>query len=262
MNLYLIRNTLLYYLSSRHKFGHAIHSPFVYSFIRDVLRDKTQYPEYAIIEKERKNIKKSHLRITVQDFGAGSQVIHTHERKVKDIARTSLSPQKYAQLLFRLTRYIHAQNILEIGSSLGISGAYIAKAVPQAQFISLEGAEQIAAIARNTFTACGCTNATIRIGSFADTLSPAIKKLGTIDIAFIDGNHQEEATLDYFEKLYPYCHSKTILVFDDIYWSKGMNTAWKKICTDKRVSISVDLCKMGLIFFRTGIAKQHFTIRF
>jgi predicted O-methyltransferase YrrM len=262
MNLFLIRHTLSYYLCSRHKYGHAIHSPFVYSFIREVLRDRTQYSEYAIIEKERKKLKNNNLRILVHDFGAGSQVIHSQERKVKDIARSSLSPQKYAQLLFRIARHVHAKNILEIGTSMGISGTYLAKGGNDAQFISLEGSEQIAEIAKNTFHACACENVELKVGNFANTLTPTLQKFQKIDLAFIDGNHQEQATVDYFEEIYPYCHSETILLFDDIYWSKGMNKAWKKICEDERVSVSIDMCKMGIIFFKTGIVKQDFRIRF
>lgn len=262
MNYFLAYNSLIYHLFSKHKYGHAIHSPFVYSFIREVFRDKKLYSEYETIEKERKSLKRNSLRIPVRDFGAGSHVINTQTRRVSKIAQTSLSPQKYAQLLFRIVRHSHAKKILEIGSSLGISGAYLSKAVPDAQFISLEGCESIAQIAQETYEACACENAEIRHGNFADTVKPALHDLQKIDIAFIDGNHQEEATLNYFETILPYCHSETILIFDDIYWSKGMNRAWKKICADNRISITIDICKMGLVFFKSGIVKQNFRIRF
>ena len=44
MNLFLIKKTLLYRLVSGHKYGHRIHSPFVFDLIRSVFRASSKVP--------------------------------------------------------------------------------------------------------------------------------------------------------------------------------------------------------------------------
>jgi len=239
-----------------------MHSPFVYSLIRSVFIDTHKYTEYKTIERYRHTLQTNKESIEIKDFGAGSQRLQSTQRIVGDIARTSLSPKKYAQFLFRVSRHFKPEHILEIGTSLGISGAYIAAGSPNAKVITLEGSPSIAHIAQNTFHTCGVSNIAIRIGNFSDTLTPALQELMRIDFAFIDGNHTKQATLEYFELIYPYCNEHSVLIFDDIYWSRDMHEAWKTICADPRVSLCIDMFKLGIVFFRKGVVKQNFRIRY
>lgn len=262
MNFFLAKKTIQYYICARHKRGHGIHSPFVYDFVRNALRCKTKRGGFAVIEQRRKELRMQNRTIEILDLGAGSMQLRTKQRRVSDIACTSLSPRKYAQLLHNITQHYKPQTILEMGTSLGVSTMYLAAGNPQAHCITLEGAPTIAAIARETFAACNCGQVELIEGNFADTLPIALEKLQHVDFVFIDGNHQQQATLDYFNKILPYCSEKTILVFDDICWSEGMYVAWQEICAYPQVSISVNLCKLGIVFLRKGIEKQEFTIRY
>lgn len=262
MNFFLAKKTIQYYVCARHKYGHGIHSPFVYDFVRTVLRNRQNYAEYAVIEQRRKELRAQNQTIDVLDLGAGSTQLRTKQRNVRDIARTSLSPRHYAYLLHNITHHYAPRTILEMGTSLGISTAYLATGNAQAHCITLEGAPSIAAIARETFKTCAVPHIELLEGNFADTLPQALKTLQFIDFAFIDGNHQQQATLDYFNAIAPYCSENAILVFDDICWSEGMYAAWQQICSHPHISISIDLCKLGIVFLRKGIQKQHFTIRY
>ncbi|MDR0941974.1 MAG: class I SAM-dependent methyltransferase [Bacteroidales bacterium] len=262
MNFFLTKKTIQYYICARHKYGHGIHSPFVYDFVRNVLRRKKKHAEFAVIEQRRKELRTQNSTIEVLDLGAGSVQLRTKQRAVSDIARTSLSPQKYARLLHTIISHYQSSTILELGTSLGVSAAYLALGNTQARCVTLEGAPAIAAIARETFAACNLDRIELIEGNFADTLPLVLEKLHHVDFAFIDGNHQQQATLDYFNTILPYCSEKTILVFDDICWSEGMYAAWQEICAHPQVSISVSLCKLGIVFLRKGIEKQNFTIRY
>ena len=59
----------------------------------------------------------------------------------------------------------------------------------------------------------------------------------------------------------PFIEESTILVFDDIYWSRDMTQAWETILKDSRVIVSIDCFNLGFIFFRKEQPKQHFRIR-
>lgn len=255
---------LSYWISASNGKGHGIHSPFVYKLVREVLNDQTAYASYATIEALRKQLKRDQRILDVEDFGAGSVKGFTRQRKVSAIAKTSLKPAKYGQLLFRLVRFFQPETILELGTSLGITTSYLAAARPEARLITLEGAEQITAVANWQFQQLALGNIQQITGNF-DTTLPAF--LDTVkqplDFVFIDGNHQYEPTVRYFLQLLPHLQHSSVLVFDDIHWSAPMEQAWNEICAHPSVRLSVDLFFVGLVFFREEQKeKQHFTIRF
>lgn len=262
MNTFLAKQTLQYFLTAGHKFGHRVHSPFVFELIQSVFRAKNSRSTFSKIEKRRKELLRDATEITIQDFGAGSKRNASNTRKINYIARTSLSQGKYARLLYNLIQHFKPKTVLELGTSLGISSAYMAYGNPDANVVSLEGSKTIAEIARKTMDSCEIGNVEIVVGNFDDTLAGVLSKLHPVDFAFVDGNHTKEATLRYFNQICEYRSSQTIMIFDDISWSEGMREAWNAIKDDERVSISIDLCKFGIVFFRDGIVKQNFVIRY
>ena len=270
--LQLAKKYLHYYFSASNGKGHGIHSPFVFDFVTNILRDKTQYDCFTAIEAAREKLITNTQLIEVQDFGAGSAVIRSDRRVIKDIARSSLKPKKYAQLLYRMVKYYQPKTILEIGTSFGITTAYLASGNPRANVFTLEGAKEVAAIAQNNFNSLGLNNIQLTEGDFTNTLPPLLNKLNGIDLAFIDGNHRKEPSLNYFHQLLN--HSKalngfnasnasTILIFDDIHWSAEMEQAWLAIQQHPAVTISIDLFFIGIVCINHDIkVKQHFTISY
>lgn len=253
--LRLIRRFLHYYGQAQTLY--QVHSPFVYRFCEDILEDDKWYYAFEELEQLRQALLQSKEHITVTDFGAGSHVHNGKERKVADIARSAVSPALQSRVLFRLVEQRQPRTMLEFGTSLGLTAAYQAKAQPQARFISLEGCPSISALARNHLSDLGIPNVEVRTGEFGHTLEAALSDLGRLDYAFLDGNHQEQATLDYFEKCLPFVHEGTVLVLDDIHWSGGMERAWEQIRKHPRVSLSLDVFFMGLLFFRKENPQQE-----
>jgi predicted O-methyltransferase YrrM len=201
--------------------------------------------------------------LTIEDFGAGSVVSKTNERTVASIATNAAKPKKYGQLLYRIVKKYQPQTILELGTSLGITSSYLSLAKPDAQPVTLEGSSQIAKKATANFGILELKNIKLIEGNFDNTLPSAIHQLSSIDFAFIDGNHRQEPTERYFQQLLPYMKNDSILIFDDIHWSKEMEQAWNTIKNDNAVRCSIDLFFIGIIFFRQEFKeKQHFVIRF
>lgn len=200
--------------------------------------------------------------IEVKDFGAGSSVLKTNTRKVKDIVRHSAKPAKYAQLLFRLVNYFQPKTILELGTSLGISTLYLAMANSKTKVISIEGSETIATLARENFKLLNVENIELIIGNFDKVLPAQLQKINCADFVFFDGNHRKTPTLSYYEQCLHYAHNNSVFVFDDIHWSQEMEEAWQTIKQHPRVTITIDLFFMGLVFFKTEQAKEHFVLRF
>ncbi|MEO6539414.1 MAG: class I SAM-dependent methyltransferase [Ferruginibacter sp.] len=254
---------LHYYFNASSGKGHGIHSPFVFDFIKNVLRDKKEYEYYPVIEKGRQQLLKQKGSIEVEDLGAGSSIIKTNKRVVADMAKSSLKPAKYAQLLYRMVNYYKPLTILELGTSFGITTAYLAAGNPEAKVYTIEGSPAIAGIARKTFSHIGLKNIELAEGNFNHVLPGLLTKTGNIDLGFIDGNHRKEPTLAYFAQLLNSSTPSTILVFDDIHWSAEMEEAWSIIRQHPAVTLSIDLFFVGIVFFNADINhKQQFTIRF
>ena len=259
----LTKKYLHYYLTASNAKGHGIHSPFVFDFIKNVLNDKTIYPSFSAIEQIRKDLLTDNTVIEVEDFGAGSSLFKTNKRVVKAIAASSLKPKKYAQLLYRMVKYYKPETIVELGTSFGITTAYLASANEQSNVFTCEGSSSIASIAKNNFDNLGLKNIELTEGDFDKTITPLLSKLKTIDFAFIDGNHLKEPTLEYFTKLLNHSTKNSILIFDDIHWSTGMEEAWAIIKQDSRVTLSIDLFFIGIVFINPHFKiPQHFTIRY
>jgi hypothetical protein len=83
-----------------------------------------------------------------------------------------------------------------------------------------------------------------------------------IDFVLFDGCHTMEMTMYLFEKMCSRSSVSTVFVFDDIRWSEEMERSWKTISGDSRVSLSIDLFSFGIVFFRSGMAKQQVMLKF
>ncbi len=254
---------LRYYFTARNSKGHGTHSPFIFEFITHVLNDKEQYPEYEKVEALRKKMLADTTILSIDEMGAGSAVSKTNNRPIASIARNSAKSKKFGQLLFRMVRCYKPCTIIELGTSLGITTAYLSMGKPAAQVITMEGANAVAEKAEQNFKGLGLNNITIVRGNFDNTLQKIIDRPEKIDFVFIDGNHRQEPTERYFQQLLPKVQNDTILIFDDIHWSDEMEKAWKTIKEHPDVRCSIDLFFIGIVFFRREFhEKQHFTIRF
>jgi predicted O-methyltransferase YrrM len=252
-----------YYLSASNGKGHGVHSPFVFEFITKVLNDKEQHPEFDKIEKIRQELLENETQIEVEDYGAGSSVIQSKKRIVKDIAASSLKKPKYAQLLYKIVKHYKPARIVELGTSFGTTTAYMATANPDAQVATFEGATVIAAVAESNFERLDINNVHVIKGNLQYSLPQALEVIGQVDMAYIDAHHKKAATLRYFDLLLNKCNEHSFLIFDDIHWSKGMEEAWQQVINHQAVTLSIDLFFVGIVFFRRDFKeKQHFTIRF
>jgi len=199
----------------------------------------------------------------VEDFGAGSALNPSRERKVSDIARHAAKPAKYGRLLYRLAYHYKCHDILELGTSLGLSTAYMASPPAVKKVTTLEGAELIAKKANQNLESLSLTHIEIITGNFDQTLALSLEKNPKPDLVFFDGNHRKEPTLRYFRQCLSTADENSIFVFDDIHWSAEMEEAWREICKSEAVTCSIDLFFVGIVFFRKDFReKQAFTIRY
>ena len=239
---------------------HGVHSPFVYELVTRCFYDKSYYPTYDTLRAHREHFLKDSSTIEVTDFGAGSRVFTSNSRKVAKIAKTAGITKKRQRLLLRLMQYLNVKNSLELGTSLGMATAAMSLGQPEAPIQTVEGCPATAQKAQAGFDAFHLDNVALHIGPFDDFFDQLTADT-KYDLIYLDGNHSEQHTIEYFNRLIDHTHSTSIMILDDIYWSKGMQRAWEYIKDHKEVRVTVDTFYWGLVFFRKEQAPQHFTIR-
>lgn len=255
---YKVISYLFFWLKSTNQ--HGVHSPFVFNLVTKCFYKKADREKTIIYSKVRKSLLNNLNRINVTDIGAGSKVFKSNSRKISQITKVAGISNKRALLLIRLAEYFKPQSILEFGTSVGLSSSAMNIGNPNAIINTLEGCPNTANVAIELFNEFKLKNINVTTGEFESSLSNITfnKKL---DLVFFDGNHQEKPTLQYFEHCLEFIHNDSVFIFDDIYWSKEMQSAWKKIKEHPRVKVTIDTFKWGIVFFRKEQEKEHFTIR-
>ncbi|MBI3235888.1 MAG: class I SAM-dependent methyltransferase [Bacteroidetes bacterium] len=240
---------------------HGVHSPFIYDLLEKVILDKKNYPEYAIVENLKKQLIQNSESLSFYDYGANKGEKKT---TVRDIASNSGVSKKYGRLLFRLTRWFQPKYVLELGTSLGIGTSYLALGCgAEANIITLEGGEAVARVAKTNFNQLNLLNSVdVEIGSIDVNLERIIQSVPRLDFVYFDANHRLVPTIQYFEACLEKVHSQSVFIFDDINWSKEMQGAWKIIKQHKKVIVTVDLYRFGMVFFNDKQAKEEFILRF
>jgi predicted O-methyltransferase YrrM len=201
-------------------------------------------------------------KINVIDLGAGSEHQKTGIRNVSEIATHSSVPRKYGKLLSAMALEFGNPLVIELGTSLGISTMYMAACNPGVIIRSIEGSPETAAIARQNFITGGFRNIEVSVGSFDMILPQIISSGEKAGLVFIDGNHRKEPVLNYFNLLAENSCSSTVIIIDDINYSEEMREAWEEIKIHRKVSVSIDIFRMGILFFREGISPSSFVIRY
>ncbi|MFP5080546.1 O-methyltransferase [Pedobacter sp. JCM 36344] len=247
-------------LSSKSR--HGTHSPFVYKLTDEVIYDFKSKDDYKSIEAQRKKLLNDDSIVKVTDLGAGSHLNKNNKKKVRQIAKNALKSPLLAQLIYRLAKNNDPKRIIELGTCLGITTAYLSKACPDADIITIEGCPETAKVAYNNFRQLDLENVELQVGNFDLLLPEIIAEQPQLDFVYVDGNHRKDATLNYFNWCLPKVHEGSLLIFDDIYWSEGMKEAWEEIKANPQVTVTVDLFWIGLVFFRKGQVKEHFKIKY
>lgn len=240
----------------------AAHSAFVYNFITQVLQNKATNPIWSEIEKQRACLSHNQKTICVLDLGVKGQCRNRVSiRKIASIVKTSSKSAKIYRVLSQIVKFYNLENIVEFGTSFGLSTAYIATANATSKVFTVEGCPEISKIASETFKNLKINNIEQINVDFDYAIKHFADKFQNLDFFFVDGNHDYEPTINYFNFAKQYAKENTIFVFDDIYWSKSMTKAWQTIKADPQVSITIDLYYVGIVFFRKGIVKQDFILK-
>lgn len=253
----IVREYINYWIKGKNR--HGVHSPFVYDFNDKCMRTEVPKSVRSSYSKYYSLLRSSHQKITVEDFGAGSKKLG-NERKVRSIAKVSGNSAKYAMLIYRIVNFYKPQNILELGTSLGISTLMMRLGNDAAKIDTVEGCTETLKITQEHFPADLKENINFHRLTFDSFLAQASKPK-KYDFVFIDGDHRGKSVLQLLDSLKVLTHDETIIVLDDIRWTKDMQSMWYTLIRSGKYHVSIDLFKMGILLPRMHQATENFILR-
>ena len=243
------------------KLASVLEAVLLYKFTND----ETEW--FSKVESLRSNLLSSTEVVPIVDYGPGHKGTSRSDEEmnkgvvgqssVGEMCRKVSSPSVYCRLLFKIVHDFKVQRGIELGTALGISCSYQSAGMAlnnAGQFVTCEGSPAVAAIADKNLKSLGLNRTRVVQGRFHDTYEDVLTSQKPVDYTFIDGHHDEFATVNYFEQLIPHLAQNAIVVFDDIDWSDGMKRAWKKITTMKGIIATVTLKNLGIV-----ITERDFT---
>ncbi|MCE7995763.1 MAG: class I SAM-dependent methyltransferase [Roseivirga sp.] len=206
--------------------------------------EEDDHKSFARCEEYRQRLSADQSLISYEIFGLDMQ------KKVSESVKAS-STTKWCQFLYNLSKHPGTKNVLEIGTNLGVSGSYILEGLSSEQdgyFVTMEGLPKSCEIANDNFKSIASEDRFQVIQGLYDETFPKLMSDNILfDMAFIDGNHQKDPTLHYFQQLKTRTRGPVIFIFDDINWSQGMKEAWAIIKADKDVNYTIDMWRWGIV---------------
>ncbi len=253
---------LIYLLNSGTR--HSVHSPFVYKLIDEVIKNKREQAVFRKINTVRGNLIKNPQLIEITEFARkrDNTCVSHRVRSIGSITRESAISEKYGRLLYRLAAFFKPETVIELGTSLGISTMYLAMANANSKVVTIDACTIKSEQAEAGFKSLGINNIEQHIGLFGSVLPGLIKKEGKLDFAFFDGNHFSGEIISCFESLLTISHNDTVFVFHEIHSSDEMEMTWEQICENSKVTASIDLFGLGVVFLRKELSRQRFVIRY
>ncbi|HPW90659.1 MAG TPA: class I SAM-dependent methyltransferase [Paludibacteraceae bacterium] len=256
--LFRISAFVHYWRHAKHHKGFGVHSPFVFHWLNHVLYEKDFFYAYQQLRTIRKELLSNTTKIQLSGFGTAALRTTT----IRKIAKKSTTKQKYAELIFRIANNINAEQILELGTNLGLTTMHLAAANSQANITTIEGEKSLCHVSTALFNKYNFNNIALIQGNIDVVLPKLLDNLPKLDIVFFDANHTYEATINYFQLCLPKIHSKTVFIFDDIHWSKAMEQAWREIKKHPQTRVDIDIFQMGIVLFNPDLQKESYIVKF
>ncbi|WP_162984974.1 O-methyltransferase [Mesonia aquimarina] len=236
---------------------HGVHSPFVYQLVTECFYNRKNRPNYKKISAYRKDLFQQKEQISIRPNCSTFFKAKTYS--LSKLAKIHGTSWKRSKFLNRLTDYLNFKDIIEIGTLVGIRTSCFA-AQEKCSIITIDNCSETQKVAEKNLQKHNFKN----INFINDDFINGFKKcdLEKVDCIYLSNTRRQDLTLQLFEEVLKKVHNNSVIIIEDIHWSKEINAAWEKIKKNKQVKVTVDTFYLGLIFFRKEQAKEHFKIRF
>ncbi len=163
--------------------------------------------------------------------------IEVVRRSVKRSVRRGFLPRKYAQMLFRLINFFQPSYLVELGVGDGVTGQYLMAASRKAKNVWTDTVESPEAL-----------------DSFFSKLSP--------DLAILYASLTPEELKWAVDACLKVHRDNTVLVVFGIRNDRAKRALWRELLNRPEVSLTMELNRMGLVFFRPELQHRNYLYRY
>jgi len=219
--------------------GHGVHSPFVFDLITTVIEEKRLYYCYERLKPVRELLCENREKV------AFNNRVYT----VKEFLKKFCFSEREDRLLFRLANRFQPRTIYVLGSDLGLAPLYLTSWSEHAVCTVIESESSLAAIAEKTID----KHSSVTV-DFSATINPEITENRIIDLIVMG----KTFSIDAFESFLPYINNNSIMVISGINSSEKNRNTWKKVCTAPKVTVTIDLYSLGVVFFNPKLHRKTY----
>jgi predicted O-methyltransferase YrrM len=155
------------------------------------------------------------------------------DRRGRSFAEIQWSPKPWwCEQFYQIIRDERPTRLLEVGTSLGMTGLYVLAALTRnchGHFFTIEQAPAKVSYARRLCAAFDDTRATCLEGASTSILPQLLASEPAFEWIFIDIDHRYESTIEHMALLADHVLPGGLLLFDDISLNEGMRRAWREI---------------------------------
>lgn len=168
------------------------------------------------------------------------------KHSIRTLTEKASKDEHADRLLAALVRVRSARRVIELGTNLGLSGTYMAAALPAGgRLFTVDQSVDRQALARHLFESAGLVDRIeVVTGSFREVVDGVAVE--GFDVAFVDGDHTFAATCWLVDTLLRHARAGSVIVVDDINHSSQMQRAWRTIASRPDVA-PVSLGDLGVI---------------
>lgn len=226
-----------------------IHSPFVASFLQFVLLDRRRYYAFSAIEIFRGILLRNKYPIWVSGYAKGLDKDAVQAMEIRDLVRFRAASPWVGRCLFKTILYQKSENILELGTSLGIATLYLRMASKVSPFISVAEGEELAAEARNNLSRMGCSDVEVVTGHLPEAVARVLTRFSKLDLVYWGRGQSPDSIYSCFQACLEKARPGSVFIIADVHWSNEMEGLWARIRAHNRVRVSLDIFHLGFIFF-------------
>jgi predicted O-methyltransferase YrrM len=92
------------------------------------------------------------------------------------------------------------------------------------------------------------------------SVSSTTSGIRRVDMILADALKQRP--LSYLEKIIPSIHDDSVIIFTNIYRNASTRQSWEQLKLNQQVRATIDLYFIGMVFFKPGMSKEDFKVRY
>jgi predicted O-methyltransferase YrrM len=228
----------------RYRKGFGVHSPFVYNLITKVIEEKTSYYAFEEIENFRKNL------LTGND-------------EISFITAKETQSANYGAFLFRMVNFFKCRNVIQIGSTTGVMGLYLAMASrTETDCWLLEERRDLSQSVREFALAHNLSKLHYIEGDYLVNLKILHSTLPEADLMYINQLPASMKTEELMHWCMPFMQKKSILILNGIVKNKAMRNFWQSLKDHPQSRVTMDLYALGIVFFEDKLPKRQYKTYF